>query len=868
MTAQGRLTRDGGLLVGCLLLGLGVSEFGIRLLRDPALPVSVWWPLSGLGVALLARLRPRSWPITLVALATGQLVTRLSTYYASLESALLVLGAGLGETLVISLLLRRAFPGGVLLDSPLAAVRFAGCAVGGVMCGATVFALTQDLPGGESVPGLWNGYLRSHCLGLLMVSPLFLVSADAGSLLREVRRHRLNLEWAAQAVVLGLTTAGVFLTDQRVVPDFVCAVPLIWGGLRLGPARAMGSLLLMAVITTVGALRGVGPVVQEPPAAQTFAIQAVLVSATLCTLFVVLAAQARSRLLERTRADGADLVAAEQIAGLGSSTWDLDSNETRWSAGMFAQIGREPGSVAPAAQAYLELIHPDDRGVVIAALSRAQEGIGIPDMQFRLLRPDGTERTLMARNRLDRHPDGRPARVRSTVLDVTEMRQAELDLQQAHTRLAGVLDAVEDVAIVGCHASSLLITFFSRGAEQMLGWRADEVVGIHRPSIYHDPAELERAGATEDEQLLGLGEQVIRTGHSSTRWTCVRRDGSRFPAQGSLTRVLGPDGQAESFIAVIVDLTQVLRAQADLQESEDRFRLAFDFAPMAMAVVMLEEGDPPVPGRIERANPALCRFTALSGAELVGRHLADLMTPAHAALATTDLQGLLLEGGDSATAERAFHRADGSEAWGLLSTSVVRPADGPPYLITMIEDITARMQLTERLRHEASHDPLTGLPNRQVLRRRLEDALGEAPVDGPVAVLYVDLDGFKAVNDTLGHGTGDGLLVQVADRIAGCVRSTDVVARLGGDEFAVLLPRVGHLDTARTIGERIVRALAAPFTVEGSACRIGASIGIALSTPEDTQRAGDSVPQLLNAADEAMYEAKRSGRGRVEVSAR
>nr|WP_269326744.1 sensor domain-containing diguanylate cyclase [Kineosporia mesophila] len=836
-------------------------------MRDPALHVSVWWPLSGFGVALLARLRPRSWPIALLALGAGQFVTNLSTYYASPDRALLVLSAALGETLVISLLLRRAFPGGVLLDSPLAAARFAGCAVGGVMCGATVFALVQNAPDGQSVLGLGNGYLRSHSLGLLMVSPLFLASADAHSLLREVGRHRLNLEWAAQALVLGLTTAGVFLTDQRVVPDFVCAVPLIWGGLRLGPTRAMGSLLMMAVITTVGTLRGVGPVVQEPPAAQTFAVQAVLVSATLCTLFVVLAAEARSRLLERTRTDGADLVEAERIAGLGSSIWDLHSNETRWSAGMFVQMGREPGSVVPTADAYLELIHPDDRGVVVASLSRALEGGGLPDMQFRLLRPDNTERTLMVRNRLERDPDGRPARMRSTVLDVTQMRQAELDLQRAHTRLAGVLDAVEDVAIVGCDATSLLITFFSRGAERMLGWRADEVVGIHQPSIYHAPEDLERAqaGAGVGEQLLGLGDEVIRTGHSSSRWICVRHDGSRFPAQGSLTRVLGQDGQTESFIAVIVDLTQVLRAQAELQESEDRFRLAFDFAPMAMAVVMLEDGDP---GRIERANPALCRFAALTEAKLVGRRLADLMTPAHAAAAATDLQSLLLEGGDSTTAERAFHRADGSEVWGLLSTSVVRPADGPPYLITMIEDITARMQLTERLRHEASHDPLTGLPNRQVLRRRLEDALGEAPADGPVAVLYVDLDGFKAVNDTLGHGAGDELLVQVADRIAGCVRGTDVVARLGGDEFAVLLPRVGYLGTARAIGERIVRTLAEPFTVEGSSCRIGASIGIALSTPQDARRAGDSVPQLLNAADEAMYEAKRSGKGRVEVSTR
>ncbi|MBT0771914.1 diguanylate cyclase [Kineosporia sp. J2-2] len=848
----------------CLAAALALSMLGLRLLRDPSVHVSLWWPLSGFGVALLARLRARLWPVVLLALACGQFLANVSTYYGPLTAAGIQV-ATVGEVLLISVLLRRALPGGVVLDSPRAAFRFTLCAVTGVAFGAAVFALVQSVPAETSSFALWHGYLRSHALGLLMVSPLFLGSPDARGLLTGIRRHRLNLEWAAQFTVVGLVTAGVFSSDQRVVPAFICALPLIWGGLRLGPLRAMASLILMALIATTCTLHGFGPVVQDPPAAQTLAMQVVLASATLCTLFVVLAAEQKSALLELTRAGSADLVEAERIAGLGSSAIDLATGETRWSAGLYAQLGRDPGAVPPDPATYLAAIHPDDRDVVAAGLARVHESGQMPHMQFRLIRPDGTERTVLVRNRVDRDTAGRAAQLRSTVLDVTAIREAESALDQERKRLAGVLDAVQDVAIVGADARSMLITFFNRGAEQMLGWRADEVVGVHTPSIYHAPGDLERAMSDTgiEDPLLAIGDELTRTGHDSRRWTCLRQDGSLFQAQGSLTQILGPDGAVETYIAVIVDLTRVLRAEAELQESEDRFRLAFDFAPMAMAIVALDEGDP---GRIVRANPALCRFANTTEPALVGRRLADLMTPAHADGAAADLRELLGTGGDSITSERAFHRGDGGELWGLLSTSVVRPAGREPYLITMIEDITARMQLTERLRHEASHDPLTGLPNRQVLRRRLEDALSQPPPhDAAVAVLYVDLDGFKGVNDSLGHAVGDELLVQVADRIAACVRSSDVVARLGGDEFAVLLPRVGYLETATAIGERIVEALAEPFEIDGSFCRIGASIGVAMSATDDS---GSTVPQLLNAADEAMYEAKRAGKGRVEVSGR
>ncbi|GLY18303.1 hypothetical protein Kisp01_53170 [Kineosporia sp. NBRC 101677] len=541
----GRLLARSALLLGLTLVtALVLAQVTFRLLRDPDLGASVWWPLGGVAVALLARLPTRDWPAALTGSAVALFLTGVDTHYGVAAALGLALANG-GELLLTALLARRAFPRGVLLDSPTAGIRFALCTVSGAMVGALVFTLTQVLDGAGPAWPLFHGYLRAHLLGLPMVSPLFLVAPAEG-------RRRLDLEWAAQLALTGAVAGGVFGTGQTVVPSFVCAVPLIWGGLRLGPLRAMGSLLLMALIATVGTLQGSGPVVQEPPWAQTLAVQVVLFAATLCTLCVVLTAAEKSALLRAARDDRADLAEAEQIAGTGTAVWDLRTGETRWSEGLYAQLGRSPDSVSPAPEAYLENIHPDDRGVVAATLARVPDAERLPNMEFRLLRPDGTERIMTVRNRIDRDPDGTAVQVRSTVLDVTATREAEAALRRTHR----ALDAVANVAIVGIDPATHLITFWGRGAQELLGWTAEETIGRRTPLIYHLPAELDRAMAeTGLTDPVRAAAEVMAAG--ARRWTWVRRDGSHFAGHGSLTTVTGPDGEPETLIGVIVDLGPV-----------------------------------------------------------------------------------------------------------------------------------------------------------------------------------------------------------------------------------------------------------------------------------------------------------------------
>ena len=213
----------------------------------------------------------------------------------------------------------------------------------------------------------------------------------------------------------------------------------------------------------------------------------------------------------------------------------------------------------------------------------------------------------------------------------------------------------------------------------------------------------------------------------------------------------------------------------------------------------------------------------------------------------------------SLEAEFRVRHQDGSWLWVEVQGLVSRDVRGSPrHMAGALRDTTDRHVVQQRLEHEALHDTLTGLPNRTLFLERVEHTLqGSArETAAGCALLFLDLDGFKQTNDTLSHAVGDQLLIAFAERIAGAVRPGDTVARLGGDEFTVLLERLVEQTEATVIAERIVRAMDAPFEIEGSELRVSVSIGISLNA------GAQSPAELISAADIAMYDAKRQGRGR------
>jgi len=260
--------------------------------------------------------------------------------------------------------------------------------------------------------------------------------------------------------------------------------------------------------------------------------------------------------------------------------------------------------------------------------------------------------------------------------------------------------------------------------------------------------------------------------------------------------------------------------------------------------------------RLVYANPALAALPGCSVDALVGQHLSAFIdVPDDAGHGRADAEALEVT---AVRVELSSRRLGGTPLDVEVSLSPLRENDGTRVgTIVCVRDVTARKLLEARLERAAMHDPLTDLPNRRLLVDRLDHALtGAARGAGAVAVLFIDLDRFKAVNDLHGHASGDQLLLQVADRFLRCVRDADTLARLGGDEFVVLLEHLEDgAEPART-AERLSQALSCPFDLGEVTVEISASIGIAVSAAGEHR-------SLLHAADSAMYAAKRAGRGRI-----
>ncbi|MEU3344735.1 EAL domain-containing protein [Streptomyces sp. NPDC006700] len=295
-------------------------------------------------------------------------------------------------------------------------------------------------------------------------------------------------------------------------------------------------------------------------------------------------------------------------------------------------------------------------------------------------------------------------------------------------------------------------------------------------------------------------------------------------------------------------------AQA-LHASEARFRAVFEGAAIGIAIADLQ-------GNVLQVNSALLRMFGGAEQTVRGRGVRE-WTHADDPPHLCRLYEELVRGErEHYHVEKAFYRPDGTVLWTNLTVSLLRDADGcPQYQLALMEDTTERRLLNLRLRYEATHDALTGLPNRTLFFERLEKALnaGEGQRFG---LCYLDLDGFKTINDSLGHAAGDRLLVEVADRLQACATAPgEMVARLGGDEFVALTTGPGTREEVDELAARITNALVAPVRIDGRELAVRGSIGI-VEGPAGER----SAAEVLRSADITMYRAKSAGGNRFELA--
>jgi diguanylate cyclase (GGDEF)-like protein/PAS domain S-box-containing protein len=500
---------------------------------------------------------------------------------------------------------------------------------------------------------------------------------------------------------------------------------------------------------------------------------------------------------------------------------------------------------------WIDALHPDDRERVLAEWAAAADAGRDSVSEYRFLHTDGTEKWIQGFAAAHRDADGQVVGWVGTCLDLTERKIAEAATAE--------VDELFRVAFDNAPIGVALLTpdghwrHVNKALCELLHYSPEELQELTFADITHPDdlaANLERSRRQREEEEW---EPRIEKRY-------IRSDGAVVWVALTNEIVRDASGEQLYFVAQIEDITQRRDTENALREAEERFRRAFEDAPIGMALVAPD-------GRFLRVNKTLCEFTGWSEGELLEKTFQDITHPDDLEV-DLDQTNLLLSGEISDfRMEKRYLRPDDTVVWVALSVSLVRDIAGEPlHFISQIEDVTERKRAHEELERLASDDPLTGLLNRRRFDEELErelKRLAREP-DRRAALLVLDVDRFKLVNDSLGHRGGDDVLCAIARTLTHRLRATDIVARLGGDEFAALLLDLHDAKDALEIATELATAIASQTILTGGdATSVTVSIGV---LPLDHTTSEREVDTLV-AADNAMYRAKRAGRNRISLAA-
>jgi diguanylate cyclase (GGDEF)-like protein/PAS domain S-box-containing protein len=524
--------------------------------------------------------------------------------------------------------------------------------------------------------------------------------------------------------------------------------------------------------------------------------------------------------------------------------WSADTGRVYRSGRCLSMLGYPRDYLSDELHSWRDLVHPDDKDRAAEALEQHLAGRQAKyQVEYRVRDAKGRWRWVLDRGRVIAWTlEGRPRRVIGTHTDITAYKQIEAQLREREL----LLNQAQHVGRIGS---------WSWDTESDTLWWSDELYLIAGLPPGSPPPPFRRQRALFEpasyERLRQASRRMLDNGaHYDLELVMLRPDGERRHVVARGEGMLGSDGRVVRLVGVIHDVTEQTRAEETSRWRNDLLnRIAavgriggFELLTDTGALQWTDENY-----RIHGIEPG----TPLT-LDLTLPHYDDESRPRVAEA----VRRMVEDGVPEQMVEAGFVTADERRIW-LRITARLELRDGRPYRITgLTQDITEEHEADERIEQLAHYDTLTGLPNRFLFRRRAEDAIAQVRNgEPPLALLFLDLDRFKLVNDTLGHAAGDQLLQEVSGRIKGCVRGSDLIGRLGGDEFLVLLREVGRPEDASVVARKIIAALGEPVDLSGTEVQVGCSIGIALL--------GDGSPDLdalLRAADTAMYAAKEAGR--------
>jgi diguanylate cyclase (GGDEF)-like protein/PAS domain S-box-containing protein len=524
--------------------------------------------------------------------------------------------------------------------------------------------------------------------------------------------------------------------------------------------------------------------------------------------------------------------------------WSAETGRVFRSARCLGMLGYREGEIAETTDAWNAHVHPEDREHQSEAIrEHIAGGSQSYTVEYRARHRDGHWLWILDRGKvLTWTADGRPSRVIGIHTDITAYKELEGRLREHELLLA----EAQRIGRIGSWAWNPVdeSVWWSHELHRMVGWPAGQRAPrwAEQKSLY-PPASYER-----------LRQAVMRALEEGVGFVIEvevnRPDGGVLQVEMAGDVLVGPTGVGRRLVGLMRDITEEKLAHATARWHNDLLnRIA------AMGKIGGLEYDL-VTDRLQWTAENYRIHGMTPGSDLSMSALLPRFAPASRRRLRAALDRLRNGQSREESEELEFFADDGRRLV-LRVTASVETVEGRPFRITgLTQDITAEREASERIEQLAHYDSLTGLPNRFLFQQRGSEAVRHAQQAGvALALLFVDLDRFKNVNDSLGHAAGDALLREAAARIKACVRGSDLVGRLGGDEFVVVLREVARPEDAARVAEKIIAAVGEPMALPAADVQIGASVGIALL---DT--ATSDLEALMRASDTAMYAAKEAGR--------
>ncbi|MDO8448215.1 MAG: diguanylate cyclase [Rhodoferax sp.] len=540
----------------------------------------------------------------------------------------------------------------------------------------------------------------------------------------------------------------------------------------------------------------------------------------------------------------ANLAEAQQIVHIGSWELELASGRVYWSDEVFRIFEIDKDRCPASIDAFLNVIHPDDRETVKQTYTTSLGKREPYHLVHRLRMSDGRIKWVREQGASDFGTDGKPTRSSGTVQDITERVHEQAELEDLSRERLLLLESTGE-GIYGIDIKGNC-SFINQAAARMLGYDVPEIIGKNIHTLIHH----HHADGSPYPMADCPVYQTSTSGQSCEKEDEVfwRKDGTPFPVAYSAHPIRDAD-RITGTVTTFSDITRRKQAEVELRIAETAFQTQ-------EGMFVTDEH-----GVILRINSAFTDITGYTAADVVGKNPRIRSSGRHDAAFYGEMWATLKSTGAWKGEIWNRHKNGNVYPESITITAVKGDDTTVTHYVASMHDITTRKDAEEQIQSLAFFDPLTQLPNRRLLQDRMQQAsLASARSKSHVALLFIDLDKFKTLNDTLGHDVGDLLLQQVAQRLLSCVREADTVARLGGDEFVVMLEDLGEnrqeaMTQAANIGEKILAALNQPYHLGAHVHHSTPSIGATLFSGQ-----GDTVEELIKQADLAMYQVKAADR--------